>query len=199
MSATPYCVGCEGNSRFIRASADAFESVLEEYFCGGAWSQDSSLPRRVPSLVQSERPRALGAAEVAGAFVVFIATCFGKKIFDEFYERLLKRPLAPFLDQLCRNEAVSAKGSVEIRDVVYLSDIDTTVVVRAVVTSETAAETARLFLQAHRVAHAYLVQHGRKAPLHCHTIGDGKVSIEPELFLSLEHLARAAREVTRAS
>lgn len=190
---TTYCFGSEGNSAFIRASADAFEGALEEYFQDAAWKQDSSFPGSVPSLVRDQSPRAFGPSEVAGAFILFVATCFGKKIFDEFYDRLLKRPLEPFLDRLCRSEAVSRKNAVEIRDVIYLSDIDTTVVIRSVVTAETAAETARLFLQAHRVAHAYLQQNGRKAPIHCHTIEEGRIAIEPELFLSLEHQTRAAR------
>lgn len=192
MVATPYCYGCQGNSAFIRAAIDSLGGTLDAYFENDAWVQDSDLPRRVPSLTQDERPRALGILEVAGGFTFFIATCFGKKIFDEFYDRLLKRPLEPFLDRLCRNAATNGKA-VEIRDVVYLSDIDLTVVIRASATPDTAAEVARLFLQAHRVANAYIETNGRKAPVHCHTIHDGRVSVEPDLFVSLEQQARLSR------
>jgi hypothetical protein len=197
MRSTPYCYGCEGSAKFIRASIDALEGTLSLYFDDPAWLQDSELPTRVPQLTPNDRPRALGLLEVAGGFTLFVATCFGKKIFDEFYDRLLKRPLEPFINRLCKSVPLQEGKGVEIRDIIYLEDIDTTVIVRAVTTAENASETARLFLQAHRVAHSYLESHGRKAPVHCHTIAEGRVAIEPDLFLSVEHQAQATRRASR--
>ena len=122
---------------------------------------------------------------------MFMVASLGTKVFDEFYDRLLKRPLAPFIDQLCGS---MGEGKViEIRDVVCLSDIDVTVVISATTTAEKAAETARLFLQAHRVAHVYIEQHGKQASVHLHTIVEGRISIQPELLSSLSLLPRQPR------
>ena len=190
MSQTPYCFGCEGTASFIRVAADAADNTIDVFFSGSDWKQDSSLPLRVPYLQQDESVRAFGFAEIAGAFTIFVASCFGKKIFDEVYERTLKRPLTPFLDKLFVKGRPACGKSVEIRDVIYLQDIDTVVVIRARVDAEQTKEVASLFLQAHRVAHTYIENHGRQAPVHCHTITNGSISIEPELFLSLEQQSR---------
>jgi hypothetical protein len=192
MPPTTYTFGSLGNARFFRAVADAL-GELDPFFSGPAWKEDSSLPRRVPALARDETVRALGALEVAGAFTIFIASCFGKKIFDEVYDRLLKRPLAPFLDRLFAPDSPVHGKSVELRDVIYLEDIDTTVVVRAILSAEEAQAANTLLLNGHRVAHAYLAAHGRKAPVHCHTVKSGQVNVEPELYLSLEHEHRQAQ------
>jgi hypothetical protein len=144
-------------------------------------------------LDQIETPRAFGVAEVAGTFVLFLGTCLAKKVFDEFYDRLLKRPLAPFLDRLCRSEHLPKESAVTIRDVVHLEDIDLVVVIEATTTADSSVETARLVLQAHRVAHSYIEAHGRKAPVHLHRVHEGKVSLEPELFISLEQRSAVQR------
>jgi hypothetical protein len=186
MPPNAYTFGSLGNARFFRAVADAL-SELDPFFSDPAWREDSSLPRRVPALAQDETVRGLGALEVAGAFTIFIASCFGKKIFDEVYDRLLKRPLAPFLDRLFSPDGPAHGKSVEIRDVIYLEDIKTTVVVRAIVAAEEAHAANALLLKGHRVAHAYIEAHGRKAPVHCHTVQNGQINLEPDLYLSLEH------------
>lgn len=193
MHGTPYCLGCEGNSRFIRAGIDAIDGSLSAFFGGPEWTQDSTLPKRAPQLTPNDRLRACGFLEVAGGITLFVVTCFGKKIFDEFYDRLIKRPLAPFIDRICSSDAVPDGKEVEIRDVVYLEDIELTVIIRANTTADLAPETARLFLQAHRVAYAYIEMYGKKAAIHCHTIDSGKVSVEPELYLSVQHQSEAAR------
>lgn len=189
---TTYCFGGQGNAEFFRAAADAIDATLSGFFRDSAWAKDAEWVRGIPVLAQNERPQALGFIEVAGAFTIFIATCFGKKIFDEVYDRLLKRPLAPFIDRICRSDAVNGKA-IELRDVVYLSDIDLVVVITAAATADTAADTARLFLQAHRIAYAYIERCGRQAPVHCHSIVDGRVDLEPELFTSLQQLTLLSR------
>lgn len=87
-----------------------------------------------------------------------------------------------------------AGKAIELRDIVYLEDIDTVVVVRTRVSKENAGQVAQLFLQAHRVAHTYLEQHGRGAPVHCHTIEEGRIDIEPQLYMSLDQLNRESRK-----
>lgn len=191
MPTTAYSFCSTGNARFFRAVAEALDE-LEPYFSEPHWQEDSSLPRRAHALVQDETVRALGALDVAGAFTIFIASCFGKKIFDELYDRLLKRPLAPFLDRLFSPGGTANGRSIALRDVIYLEDIDTTVVIRAVVVAQNAKEANALLLKAHRIAHTYLSAHGRQAPVHCHTVSGGQINIEPVLYLSLEHEHREA-------
>ena len=198
MPPTAYSFGSTGNAKFFRAVADALDE-LEPFFSQPNWKEDSTLPRRVPALAQDETVRALGALEVAGAFTIFIASCFGKKIFDEMYDRLLKRPLTPFLNRLFAPQSPANGRSIALRDVVYLEDIDTTVVIRAVVGEQDATKANEVLLKAHRVAHAYLSAHGRQAPVHCHIVRGGQVNLEPELYSSLEHehrqmLSQSSRE-----
>lgn len=149
-------------------------------------------------MLQDESVRALGPLEIAGAFSIFIVSCLGKKIFDEVYDRLLKRPLAPFLDRLFAPDGVAHGKTIALRDVIYLEDVDTTVIIRANVTEEQASEANALLLQGHRVAHAFLVAHGRQAPVHCHTIHNGQINLEPEIYLSLEHERRQSQLKPRA-
>jgi hypothetical protein len=189
MAPVAYTSGSAGNARFLRTVADAM-TELEPFFSDPTWREDSSFPQRVPALAQDERPQALGVLEVAGAFTIFVCSCFAKKIFDEIYDRLLKRPLAPFLDRLFAPDSAASGKSVEVRDVIYLEDIDTTVVVRAILSAKDANEANTLLLHGHRVAYLYIAAHGRKAPVHCHTVQDGRINLEPELYLSLNHEQR---------
>ena len=197
MSHTSYCLGIEGNARFIRAMLDASAGTLDDFFHQPEWKQDSALPTRVPHLHPDVTVRNIGFLEVAGGISIFILSCFAKKIFDEIYERTLKRPLAPFLDKLFLPSSTRHGKTIELRDVIYLEDIDTVVVVRAVVSEQTAKEVVPLFLGAHRIAHTYIETHGRQAPVHCHTIENGKVSIEPELFLSIKHESWQSKQLTQ--
>lgn len=116
----------------------------------------------------------------------FIGTCFGKKIFDEVYERTLKRPIGEQLDKLLATAEVPAGKTIEYRDIIYLEDIDLVVVIRALARKDYGQEIQHQVMQAHRVAHSYIAQYGRKAPIHCHKIVEGQIAMEPELFSTLE-------------
>ena len=197
MPATAYCLAIEGNARFIRAILDASAGTLDDFFDQPEWKQDSALPTRTPQLHPDVAVRNLGFLEVARGVSIFLLSCFGKKIFDEVYERTLKRPLAPLLDKLFSPSSTLHGKTIELRDVIYLEDIDIVVVVRAVVSEQTVKEIVPLFLGAHRIAHAYIETHGRQAPVHCHTIENGKVSIEPELFLSVKHESWQSKQLNQ--
>jgi hypothetical protein len=196
MSQIAYCLAIEGNSQLIRTILEASAGTLDEFFDQPEWKQDSALPMRVPQLSPDVSVRNLGLLEVAGGITMFILSCFGKKIFDEIYDRTLKRPLAPLLDKLFSSSIYLNGKTIELRDVIYLEDIDTVVIVRAIVNEKTVNEVVPLFLMAHRVAHAYIEAHGRQAPVHCHIIENGKVSIEPELFLSVKHESWQSKQLS---
>jgi hypothetical protein len=123
----------------------------------------------------------------------FIGTCFGKKIFDEVYERTLKRPIGAQLDKLFKKIEVPIGKIIEYRDVIYFEDIDLVVVIRAIATKDTTVDLQSKVLEAHRVAHSFIAQHGRQAPIHCHNISNGLIGAEPELFRTLESIKQYDR------
>jgi hypothetical protein len=185
-----YCFGTLGSARFMRAVADAIEDSQIFIYDTQHWSEDREFFEGVVHLEQDRAIKAMPMGEMVGVFSSFMAGYASKKFLDEVYDRTLKRPLGKFLDRLLGPGSPVENKKVEIRDVVYLKDIDTVVVVRAVVEKQNAAQVAGLFLQGHRVANAFLAARGRCAPVHCHVISDGAVSIEPALYLTLEHLNR---------
>jgi hypothetical protein len=193
MSTPRYCFGLEGSAQFIRAAADAQGEVMEPFFDGTDWEYSPDYFHDIPALHQQRRPTAFGGLEVFGIVLGFIGTCFAKKIFDEVYERTLKRPIAIQLDKFFSKISVPAGKAVEYRDIIYLEDIDLVVVIRALVEKEATQELQSQVMQAHRIAHSYIEQHGRKAPIHCHKIANGLVSLEPELFSTMEEIKQHDR------
>jgi len=190
MSTSRYCFGLEGSAQFIRAAADAQGEVMEPFFDGTNWEYAPDYFHEVPALHQQRRPTAFGGLEVFGIVIGFIGTCFAKKIFDEVYERTLKRPIATQLDNLFSKVSLPAGKTVEYRDIIYLEDIDLVIVIRALAEKEATRELQSQIMQAHRIAHSYVAKHGRKAPIHCHTIANGPVALEPELFNTLEEIKK---------
>ena len=181
-----YSFGTEGSAHFLRAAAEVQEEVIEPFFDTDDWQYDRDYFERIPALYRRKQPMAFTGTEVAIAVGCFLGTCFGRKIFDEFYERTLKRPIAAQFDKLFTKIEVPAGKVVEYRDVVYFEDIDLVVVVRAFATKENTKELQYQVMQAHRIAYSHIEQHGRQAPIHCHTISDGQIAIQPALFESLE-------------
>jgi hypothetical protein len=181
-----YSFGLEGSTHFIRPAIEALEETIEPFFETDEWHYDLKYFEAVPALHQRKQPTALAGSEVALVIIGFIGSCFAKKIFDEVYERTLKRPIGAQLDNLFKKIEVPVGKVVEYRDVIYFEDIDLVVVIRAIATKETTVDLQSQVMLAHRVAHSYIEQHGRQAPIHCHTILDGQITIEPELFLTLE-------------
>jgi hypothetical protein len=183
-----YSFGLEGPSHFLRPASEAQGEVVEPFFEDGEWEYDPGYFDKIPALYQRRQPTAIGELELLGVVVAFIGTCFAKKIFDEVYERTLKRPIGAQLDRLFSKVDVPAGKAVEYRDIIYFEDIDLVVVVRAIASKEATQNLQAQVMQAHRVAHAYIEQHGRKAPIHCHKIVDGQISFEPEFFSTLEEI-----------
>lgn len=177
----------------IRPAIEALEETIEPFFESDEWQYDQHYFQAVPALYQRKQPTAMAGSEVALVVIGFLGTCFAKKIFDEVYERTLKRPIGAQLDKLFKKVEVPVGKIIEYRDVIYLEDIDLVVVIRAVATKETTADLQSQVMQAHRIAHSYVEQNGRQAPIHCHTILDGQIAIEPELFRTLESIKQHDR------
>jgi hypothetical protein len=183
----------------MRPAADAQGEVLEPFFESSDWEYARDYFLDLPALRVNRKPTALGGLEVFGVVFAFIGTCFAKKIFDEVYERTLKRPIGAFLDSFFAKAEVPSGKSVEYRDIIYFEDIDLVVVVRVLATKETTKDVQTWVMHAHRIAHAFIESHGRKAPIHCHSVVDGQASADPELFQTLEeikHQDRAKAKLT---
>lgn len=193
-----YSLGLGGSSNFLRVGADAQGDVMEPFFNEKDWEYAPTYFDSIPALYQSRRPTALGGLEVFGIVVTFIGSCFAKKIFDEIYERTLKRPIAEQLDKVFSKVSVPTGKSIEYRDVIYLEDIDLVVVIRALAEKEATKELQANIMQAHSVAHSFIEQHGRKAPIHCHKVADGLISAQPEFFSTLEEIKQHDRMKLKA-
>jgi hypothetical protein len=181
----------QGNSHFLKAVADALET-FETLEKSGEWAQETDYFRKMSPAASEGRPFALAFGEIAGAFAFFMASCFGKKIFDEIYDRTAKRPIAEFLTKIL---SLTDGKPIEYRDAIYLEDIKTLVIIRSLVHSGEERQAAKALLEGHRVAHLFLTNHGRKAEIHCHTIEGGKIDLNPELFDSLDqfHLSHGKK------
>lgn len=197
MHDTRYTFGHQGQSHFLRPALDIQAAVVEPFFASEGWQYDRDYFARIPALYQSSQPTALGGMEVAGVVMCFIASCFAKKIFDEVYERTLKRPIGAQLDKLLNTIEIPEGKTVEYRDIIYLEDIDLVVVIRAMANKDCGVTVQEQVMQAHRVAHAYIEQHGREAPIHCHTIVEGSVTIKPKLFSTLDEIMQHDRAKTK--
>lgn len=173
---------------FLRPAAEAQGEVAEPFFEQPGWTYERQYFKNLPALQRDEKPTAWGGLEVFGVVGTFLVSCFAKKIFDEVYERTLKRPIAAQLDRLFSKVDVPSTKFIELRDVIYLEDIDLVVVIRGKATEGHTLALQNQVMTAHRVAHQYIEQHGRKAPIHCHKIEAGSVTLEPELFSTLEEI-----------
>ncbi len=146
----------------LRPAGEIQEETVEPFFENGDWQHDPIYFEQIPALFERRQPTALGGLEIAGVVVCFIGTCFAKKIFDEVYERTLKRPIGVQLDKLFNKVEIPVDKIVEYRDVIYLEDIDLVVVIRAIASKDSGQAIQHQVMQAHRVAHSYIEQHGRQ-------------------------------------
>ncbi|RZI62555.1 MAG: hypothetical protein EOP37_03070 [Rubrivivax sp.] len=196
MTTTPnarYTFGFHGSMHLLLPAGEVQEETVEPFFENGDWLYDPHYFEQIPALFERRQPTALGGLDIAGVVVCFIGTCFAKKIFDEVYERTLKRPIGAQLDKLFNKVEIPAGKTVEYRDVIYLEDIDLVVVVRAVASKDAGQAIQNQVMQAHRVAYSYIEQYGRKGPIHCHKIIGGSISAVPEIFNTLEEIKQHDR------
>lgn len=191
---TTYTFALEGNSRFISEVTTIRENLLEPLLEGEEWEYSSMSFQTIPSLRLDLRPKAFGGLEVAGTVILFLGTCFAKKVFDEFYDRLLKRPVGVMVDTIIKNVKLPDHAYLEYRDIVYFEDIDTSVVIRLLLKTTEGIDIDSLLLEGHKAAHQYLEAHGKKAQIHCHKIVDGKLDIHPAFFTSLDHIKARDKE-----
>lgn len=172
---------------FIRTAADALD-LLEVAIRENDWEESTKHFTSKEVLYVEPRFTAHAGLTILGTVLAFVATCFAKKVFDEFYDRLLKRPVGAYVDALLEKLQLQEDKLLEFRDVVYFDDLEMAIVIRLLTKTPGASRIDADLIKAHRLAYTYLAKNGRMAPIHCHRILDGKVDAEPALLLSLEHL-----------
>lgn len=193
MSNARYLFGFHGSMHLLRSAGEVQEETVEPFFENDDWKYDPDYFERIPALFERRQPTALGGLEIAGVVVCFLGTCFAKKMFDEVYERTLKRPIGIQLDKLFNRVEIPPNKIIEYRDVIYFEDIDLVVVIRAIAKKDCGQDLQHQVMQAHRVAHGYIERHGRQGPIHCHKIIDGCIAAEPEIFSTLEEIKKHDR------
>lgn len=94
-----YTFGLEGQSHFMLAAIEALEP-LEASLSKLDWEESIEYFTSNPVLYKKPTPTALSGLEIVGGVMAFTATCFAKKVFDEFYDRLMKRAVGAYIDVL---------------------------------------------------------------------------------------------------
>lgn len=140
----------------MRPALDALDEVLEPFFLSDEWEEAPDYFVDPPALHLNRNPQAMSGLEIFGVAFCFIGTCFAKKIFDEVYERTLKRPVGACLDRFLEKAKVPEGKAVEYRDIIYFEDIAVAAVIRALAAKETTAQVQAQVMHGHRVAHAYI-------------------------------------------
>lgn len=182
-----YTFGLIGSTNFMEAAIEPMET-LDQFLKNDGWEESDEFVKGNPVINPQYRPRALSGLEVIGGLLIFTCTCFGKKIFDEFYERLLKRPVGTCIDSLLVKCSFGKKKQIEFRDIVFYENIDLTVIIRVFVDKSNAPIIEKQLLEAHRLAFAYVLKEGRQAPIHCHCVVDNKIDSIPELYDSMKQI-----------
>ncbi|WP_446901873.1 hypothetical protein [Burkholderia sp. YIM B11467] len=182
-----YTLGMAGQSHFMEVAIDAIGS-LKTALNEDGWEAAPEYFKGNPVLRITPRITAFSGMEIFGGIMAFTATCFAKKVFDEFYDRLLKRRVGECVERVIEKIKIPDEKLLEFRDVVYFDDLDVAVVVRFLTRAPRAQRVDAQLIEGHRIAYQYLSANGKKAPIHCHRILEGKVDAEPEFFISMDDL-----------
>jgi hypothetical protein len=189
-----YSFGISGIHHFLLPASEVQVEVVEPFFDTPEWQYDRAYFETIPALRQTRTVTALGGLDIVLIVTSFIGTCFAKKIFDDVYERTLKRPIGAQLDKLFAKIKIPDDKLVEIRDVIYLEDIDLSVIIRAFVNKNSPKEISAQIMQAHRLAHSYIEQHGKMGAIHCYTILNSQIQLTPSIFDSLTTIEKNDRK-----
>ncbi len=188
MHAIRYAFSTKGNANFFRAVADATEIVLDNSLSEPDWLYDQGYFKDIPILRQKQRVLAHCDFEILGMVAMFMAGYFSEKILDEIYDRLMKRPIAEFIDALLKNIKIQDGKIIEYRDVIHFENLGLTIVIRVYVGPDNNLNIQDLLLHAHRTAYEDIKTNGVRAPIHCFEIKNGLLTLEPSLFNGLEEI-----------
>jgi len=191
MPATKYSLGLAGQLHFLKAAIEAQKESIESFYEIPDWEYANEYFDNLPTLHINKKLTAIAGTTAVGVVFAFIGTCFAKKIFDEFYNRTLNRPIGKYIDLILAKMQLQENKYIEYRDIIYLQDLNVTIAIRVLVDPKKTDDINHQLSEAIRLAYSYLEKNGRKAPIHSHLIIDGKVKPDPEFYISIKHLEQA--------
>ena len=186
-----------GRNPFMHKAAEAIGDVLEPHLDSLNWVNSVEILKTKKSLKHNTRPMAdAGIVSVVSiGLCIFLVQWAGGKVLDEIYEEKLKDPLFNTLQSALKKMGLSSDQRLEYQHIVSFDDIDTTIVIRLLLNDEEELKVSLDQLKyAHNLANKWLEQDDRKPPLICYEIQDGKCTLEPILYDSLEDIRKVERD-----
>lgn len=188
MSPTKYQLFLGGQEHFFKDALKVRAEILEPELKVEGWEYKPNFLTGREELSINTMPTASATVTAFGVVGVFLCGYFAEKLSDEFYERIAKRPIGNLVSALLGKLGIPEGKYLEYRDIVCFEDSDAIVVIRVIFTEGIAGDVDHALNVAHRMAHRQLVEGGKKAPIHCYKVVNGRVQDSPELFTSLEHI-----------
>ena len=149
------------------------------------------------SLYMDTRPKA-DAGTVSGVVIgisLFVSAWAGKKVLDEFYEIKLRPKLVQLFSRILRKSDFPQGKGLEYQQLVTFEDLGLTVVIRLLLNKENEIEESpNLLLSIHKLAADWIDKNGKKAPIHCYVVENGKSNIKPLFYSSLGEIKKEERE-----
>lgn len=199
MTPTKYQLFLGGQQHFLKDALEIRAKILEPELEVDGWEYKPDFLKGRGELSISTRPTASATATAFGIVVVFLCGYLAEKLSDEFYERIAKRPIGNLVSALLGKFGIPEGKYLEYRDIVCFEDSDAIVVIRVIFTEGVDCDVDQALNVTHKIAHRQLVEGGKKAPIHCYKVVNGRVQDIPELFTSLEHIKNEeAAELMRA-
>lgn len=188
MSTTQYYLYMGGQQHFLRAAAEIRAELLEPSMETEGWEYTKEFLATRRELKLNTQPTACATTTALGVVGVFLLGYLSEKVSDEFYERIGKRPVGRLVGALLEKFGIPERKHLEYRDIVCFNDSDVIVVIRLLVTENVPMDVDKSLSITHSIALRFLVENGKKAPVHCYKIVNGKIPNEPEFYLSLDHI-----------
>jgi hypothetical protein len=186
-----------GQNPFLRVGIDTIAEEIEPLFEATDWEYSKELMKNNQSLYIDTRPTA-DAGTVSGVVIgvcLFVGAWVGEKLLDEFYEAKLRPRLVQLLSKILRKSNFPPGKGLEYQQLVTFEDLGLTVIIRLLLKQENEIEESlNLLLHTHKLAADWIEKNGKKAPIHCYIVENGKSNIEPLFYSSLEEIKKEERE-----
>lgn len=196
MSDIKYTFYVGGDYPFFRVSIEAFGEEIEPLFEATDWEYSRDLMKNNQALYIDTRPKAdVGTVSaVVIGISLFVAAWAGQKVLDEFYELKLRPNLFRLLSKIFRRSNFPQGKRLEYQQLVTFEDLELTVIIRLLLKEEKEIEESlNLLLPIHKCAAEWIEKNGKKAPIHCYVVENGKSNIEPLFYKSLAEIKKEER------
>lgn len=191
MERTKYTYFLGGQNPFFSESIDIIGEELEPVLESGDWEYSKDIMQEHHALRLKWRFTAAGGIVSAAVIGVsfFIVNWAAKKALDEFYTQKLRDALVKTYSRILKKLNLPQGKGVEYQHLITLEEERVTVLIRIFLKTESEIEDSfDTLLAVHNSAADWIKKNGRKAPIHCYTIENGSVNVEPVFYKSLEEI-----------